>query len=390
MAKEFIRREILKAGLAAASLAAIPEWAIPALAQGETLVPFTDIPDGLVFINLPPGNPRRYLDIRTIEGFFTPKEQFFVQNNYGHPEVDPSTYRLKITGLVDTPTKFSLADLRARPSRQLAAGYECSGNNNARIQGLASNGLWTGIRVSDLLTERGVGSDRQGKEVVFFGADHGEEEINFRGQIFNVDQQFARSISLDKAMTPDPFLAYELNGDPLTKEQGFPLRLIMPGWYGITNVKWVSQVHVQEGRYLGKWQARRYFTLRREVVDGEVKWMETAVTRMRLKSVIARVTIDGNRHKVLGFALNDGTPLRSVEVKVDDGEWQPATFDSSNTQYSWKLFTYQWEGATPGEHTLVSRVTDSAGNVQPVEADLENKLTRLEHNAQFPRTVMIS
>ena len=84
------------------------------------------------------------------------------------------------------------------------------------------------------------------------------------------------------------------------------------------------------------------------------------------------------------------TPLRSVEVKVDDGEWQPATFDLSNTQYSWKLFTYQWEGATPGEHTLVSRVTDSAGNVQPVEADLENKLTRLEHNAQFPRTVMIS
>ena len=148
--------------------------------------------------------------------------------------------------------------------------------------------------------------------------------------------------------------------------------------------------HIQEGRYLGKWQVRRYFTLRRETIDGEVKMMETAVTRMRLKSVIARVTVDGNHHNVLGFALNDGTPLRSVEVKVDEGEWQPAAFDSSNTRHSWKLFTYQWEGATPGEHTLVSRVTDSNGNVQPVEADLVNKLTRLEHNAQFPRTVMIS
>ena len=252
------------------------------------------------------------------------------------------------------------------------------------FRGLASNGLWTGIRLMDLLTELGVQSEqREGKEVVFFGADHGEEEINFRGQTFTVDQPFARSISLEKAMVGDAFLAYALNGDPLTREQGFPLRLIMPGWYGVTNVKWLSQIHVQKGRYLGKWQARRYFTLWRETIDGEERWMETAVTRMRLKSVVARVTRDGNRHNVLGFALNDGTPLRSVEVKVDDGPWQQATFDSSNTKYSWKLFNYQWEGATPGVHTLVSRVTDSDGNVQPVEADLEIKQTRWNTTRSF-------
>jgi hypothetical protein len=125
------------------------------------------------------------------------------------------------------------------------------------------------------------------------------------------------------------------------------------------------------------------------MIDGEMMWKETAISRLRLKSVIARVTLTGGQHRVLGFVLNDGTPLRSVEVKVDNGPWQQATMDDFNTTYSWKLFTYTWRGATPGEHTLVSRVTDENGQVQPVEADLENKLTGLENNAQFPRTVMI-
>jgi hypothetical protein len=93
--------------------------------------------------------------------------------------------------------------------------------------------------------------------------------------------------------------------------------------------------------------------------------------------------------RVLGFVLNDGSPLRSVEVKVDDGPWQPARFDAANTQYSWKLFTYQWTGATPGEHTLVSRVTDATGAVQPTAAELARKRTFLEDNSQFPRKVKV-
>ncbi len=111
---------------------------------------------------------------------------------------------------------------------------------------------------------------------------------------------------------------------------------------------------------------------------------------MKLKSVIVRVTRRGGSYQILGFVLNDGTPLRSVEVKVDDGSWQLAMLDASNSQYSWKLFTYSWQGATPGEHILVSRATDANGQVQSTEADLENKRTFLEHSAQFPRTVMIS
>jgi hypothetical protein len=95
-------------------------------------------------------------------------------------------------------------------------------------------------------------------------------------------------------------------------------------------------------------------------------------------------------HSVLGFVLNDGTPLRTVEVKIDNGPWQRATLDPANTRYSWKLFTYRWEGATPGEHTLVSRATDVDGVVQPTVEELARKKTFLEDNSQHPRKVMIA
>ena len=127
------------------------------------------------------------------------------------------------------------------------------------------------------------------------------------------------------------------------------------------------------------------------MIDGELKYMETAVTHMNLKSFIARVTKDGSRYKVLGVVLNDGTPLKSVEVKVDDGPWQPATMDpATSSKYSWKLFTYAWNGATPGEHTLISRVTDAAGKVQPTAEENATKKSLLEENSQSPRKVMIS
>jgi DMSO/TMAO reductase YedYZ molybdopterin-dependent catalytic subunit len=381
------RRELLKGGLALAGLSAfgIPEWALPVLAQSETLVPFTDIP---ATFNPTPSSTNRFLDIRKIDGPFTPKDLFFTTQHYGHPEIDPAAFRLKITGLVSKPRSLSLDEIRRIGSTELIAGFECSGNSPRPIEGLASNGRWTGVPLKAVLDQAGV--KPEAREFVFFGADHGEEEVEFRTNKYKVDQQFGRSLPREHAMSSEPFLAYAMNGEPLTRHQGSPLRLIVPGWYGVANVKWLSQVHAQAEQYLGKFQARWYRTLKAETIDGEVKWKETAISRMRVKSVIARVTTDGTRHKVLGFALSDGTPIKSVEVRVDEGPWQPATLDpATNSRFSWKLFSYTWTGATPGEHTIVSRATDATGQVQPTATELETKKTFLEDNSQFPRKITI-
>jgi DMSO/TMAO reductase YedYZ molybdopterin-dependent catalytic subunit len=372
-------------------LALLPDWALPALADDEVDVPFTDLPKGFN-PGANPDAPTRVLDIRKIDGPFTPKDQFFALQHFNRPEIDGSAFRLKFTGMVAKPAEFSLDDLRRMHSIEVAAGYECSGNSARSVEGLCSCGMFKGVRLRDVLKQVGVGS--KAREVVFFGADRGSQEVVFRQQTFKLDQQFGRSITLENAMKPEPLLAYALNGEPLTRSQGFPVRLIMPGWYGVCNVKWLSEVHLQEDRYLGNFQARWYRSVvgvggSGEDADPQTQWVETEITRMRPKSVIARVRKKGAAHEIHGFVLNDGTPLKSVEVRVDNGEWQKATLASSNTQFSWKLFSYRWEGATPGEHTLVSRVTDAEGMVQPTLEELKRKKTFLQDNSQYPRKVMI-
>src|SRR5207237_2794060 len=204
------------------------------------------------------------------------------------------------------------------------------------------------VPLKDLLDKAGVKASA--REFVFFGADRGEEEVEWRNDKFKVQQQFGRALTREKALSSEPMLVWALNGDPLTLHQGMPLRLLVPGWYGVNNVKWLSEIHVQEDAYLGKFQARWYRTLKGEMIDGEMKWVETAITRMKLKSFIARVTQDGSGYKVLGVVLHDGTPIKSVEVRVDEGPWQRATMDAAtSSKYSWKLFNYSWNGATHGE-----------------------------------------
>jgi DMSO/TMAO reductase YedYZ molybdopterin-dependent catalytic subunit len=380
------RREVLKGSLAVAGLSmfGLPEWALPALAQGEVVVPFTEWPENF---NPNPAVDRRLLDVRTITGPLTPKDQFFTTQHYGHPVVDPATFRLRVSGMVDRPLSLSLDDLRAMGPTDIVAGFECSGNRRP-LQGLSGNGRWTGVPLRAVLDRAGLQADAH--EVVFFGADRGPEDVEFRTQKFEVEQQYGRSMTRGQATSTGALLAYAMNGEPLTRHQGSPLRLLVPGWYGAPNVKWLAEIHAQDVAYLGKFQARWYRTLRGETINGEMKWVEKPITRQQLKSFIARITQSGSSHRVLGVVLNDGTPIRSVEVKVDDGPWQMATLDPATSEkYSWKLFTYAWNGATPGEHTLVSRVTDANGQVQPTLEDLANKKTFLEDNSQHPRTVVI-
>ena len=386
MSEQHTRREVLRSGLAAASLGVlgVPEWVLPALAQGATVVPFLEFP---ATFNANPAPDRRMYDTRTLESFVTPKDQFFTTQHYGHPVLDEATFKLYVGGLVNAPKSYTIADLKKMPKGEVMFGFECSGNR-APVQGLCSNGKWTGVPLAALLKTAGLKANA--REVVFLGADHGTEEVEWRTQKYSLDQQFGRSLPRDKAMSAEPLVAYAYNDEPLSRHQGFPLRLIVPGDYGVANVKWLSEIQVQSDPYMGKYQARWYRTVKGEMINGQLKWMETAVTRMQLKSFVARITKDAASHKVVGVILNDGTPIKSVEVKVDDGPWQPATLDKQNTKYSWKLFHYDWKGATPGEHTIVSRAIDMNGVVQPTEKELENKKSFLEHNAQHVRRVMIA
>jgi DMSO/TMAO reductase YedYZ molybdopterin-dependent catalytic subunit len=384
------RREHLKQALGIVSFLSMADWALPALAQGETDVPFTDYPPTFN----PGGNgfPRRTFDIRTLDGYTVSRDKFFVTQHFNQPEIDPATYKLKLTGMFNKPVELSLADLKKMKTTDIVAGYECSGNRPAAFQALSSCGKFTGVALRDVLNAAGVGS--KAREVVFFGTDRGDLEVVFRNQTFKENQQFGRSITLENALKPDPMLVWALNGDSLTVPQGAPLRVLMPGWYGVANVKWLSEIHLQEDRYVGHFQTRWYRSVvavggTGEDLDLTTQWYETEITHIHLKSAIARVKKVGNSHEIAGFILNDGTPLKSVEVKIDDGPWQKATLDPRNTKYSWKLFSYKWENAAPGPHTIVSRATDEAGNEQPTEDDLKRKKTFLEDNGQFPRKLTI-
>lgn len=238
MANETTRRDMLKrTGFAAAGLGVlgVPEWALPALAQGETLVPFTDWPANF---NPNPAPDRRLFNTQTIAGAVTPADQFFTTQHYGHPVVDPATYRLKVSGLVNSSLSLSLDEIRKMGNAEMELGFECSGNRRP-LQGLIGNGRWTGVPLKTVLDKAGLKAEA--REIVFFGADKGPEEVEFRAQKFNVEQQYGRSMSRDKALTSEAFLAYALNGQPLTRHQGSPLRLIVPGWYGAPNVKWLAE-----------------------------------------------------------------------------------------------------------------------------------------------------
>jgi DMSO/TMAO reductase YedYZ molybdopterin-dependent catalytic subunit len=376
------RRSMLKGTMALGAAASMAQFAMPALAQGETLVPFSDMPEDYSRGPALPGGTH-FQDTRQISDFYSANEDFYVVQHYGQPQVDVNNFRLKVTGLVNNEREFSLADLQGMSQTSIDAGFECGGNRGPGLfQGLIGNANWRGVSLKAVLDLCGV--KPEGEEIVFFGADVGSELIRET----DVEQAFARSLSVEDAMRAENMLALEMNGEPLPLFHGKPLRLLVPGYYGVANVKWLSQIHVQDRRFMSRFMGRDYVTLKKEVVGGQERWVENSVTKIQLKSAITRVTSMGGAHKISGFVLNDGTPLRSVEVKIDNGQWQRAELDSRATQYSWKLFSLDWN-ATSGDHTMVSRVTDINGNIQVTMDEMPEKVSRWENYAQFPRTITI-
>jgi DMSO/TMAO reductase YedYZ molybdopterin-dependent catalytic subunit len=388
MTQHISRRSLLKGGtlLASAGAAGLFNWTLPALAQGEEVIAWTDVPANFN----PAGRGGRSLDTRTLQpsSFFTATDDFYLVQHYGQPMVDPATYKLRISGLVNKPIELTLDELKKRPRTEIVAGFECGGNSNAAMNRLCGNARWAGTSLAALLKDAGLRP--HAREVVFFGADKGTPETvtHGRGQQ-TIEQYFGRSLSTDDATRPEVLVCWEMNAAPLTVSHGAPVRLVVPGWYGVANVKWLNHIRVQDTRFTGRFMAREYVTLFTETVGDQVVGHESSVARIRIKSMVARLTRTGTRYRANGFALNDGTPLRSVEVRVDNGPWQAAQMDKANTQFSWKFFTYEWNNLTPGEHTIASRATDVNGVVQPEESELANKKTMWENNGQFVRRFTI-
>ncbi|GAB1255617.1 sulfite oxidase [Aurantivibrio plasticivorans] len=375
------RRQFLKRGLATGALASLPSWALPALAAGEELIPFSDMPKDFARGEAQPG-AMHFQDTRKISRFYSRNEDFYVVQHYGQPDLDPNTHQLSISGLVDKPLNLSIDDLKQYKQVEMDIGFECGGNQQRLFHGLIGNARWKGVRLKDVLKDSKL--QQSAREIVFFGADAGEETVRDN----KVMQHFGRSLSVEEAMESNALLALEMNGEPLPLFHGKPVRLIVPGWYGVANVKWLERIHVQDTRYMGRFMAKDYVTLKKDPLNPDT-WVQSSVSRMHMKSVIVRATQNSGSFVFTGFVVNDGSKLDRVEVKLDNGEWQTAKWHKENSRYSWKLFSFETNKLPPGEHTIVSRVIDRAGNIQPTLEEAPEKATYWENFAQQPRTFTV-
>jgi DMSO/TMAO reductase YedYZ molybdopterin-dependent catalytic subunit len=358
--------------------------------KGETTLPFLDQPPKAPLEGL------TQLDWQNVDSWITPNERFFAIGHYGVPEIDAKAWKLEIDGLVDRPRAYTLDELRGLGRKEVVFTLECSGNSGFDwFQGGIGNARWAGVPLAEVLQAAGLKKD--GIEVVFYGADGGDETVPYIGGLGDkmgdiaMKTSFARSMSVAEATDPANLLCYEMNGAPLPNANGFPLRLIAPGWYGIANVKWLTRIEVRATRYLGTFMATRYVTLREEPRPGGGSvWTRNEVGRSRLKSIPAKVTIKDGQHRIYGAAW--GAPVARVEVRIDDGAWTPATLgEGREHDFAWKFWHLDWPRPAAGEHRIASRAVGASGEVQPAPDDwsIARKKTYWEANGQITRTIRI-
>jgi DMSO/TMAO reductase YedYZ molybdopterin-dependent catalytic subunit len=409
--KDISRRSVLKGGSGALAGLTLLHVTGPERAFGQSgaeVIPWLDQPGPNPF----PGGVGNLLEWQQLSSWQTPAQNFFFVNHYGPPtSLDESTWRLDIGGLVAHPRSLTLADLKARPRQEVDFALECSGNHGFDFFiGGVGNATWAGARLGPLLEQADL--LEHASEVVFWGADSGVLTIRDNPGVLSpgntgtgtpdgsggidltITEQFARSMSVEEAMSRDNLLCYQMNGQPLPPEHGFPLRLIAPGWYGVANVKWLTRIEVIDRRFTGRFMARDYVSIREGQRDGKAAWTFTNVGRARLKSAPAKVTRTGSRYSIMGAAW--GAPIGGVEVQVDSGNWMTATVDRSTPQrsrrFGWVFWTFDWVAPSIGEHRIRSRAIDLEGNVQPPPDDafLASRRTYWESNGQITRRVMIS
>ncbi|MDH4096207.1 MAG: sulfite oxidase [Betaproteobacteria bacterium] len=299
----------------------------------------------------------------------TPAGLHYCLIHFDIPALAPPAWRLVVDGLVQRPQQLSLEALRAMPARTVRVTMECAGNGRAQVsprypsipwvEEAVSTADWTGVPLAAVLREAGL---RPGaREVVFWGADRGID----RG----VEHAFARSLAPADAAHEDVLLAYAMNGAPLPPQHGYPLRLVVPRWYGMAGVKWLERIEATERAFDGVQQAHSYH-FRREAGEQGVPCRYMRVNSLLVPPGIpdfytrARVQTAG-RVEIRGRAWSGEADIAHVEFAVD-GAWRAATLHPTSSPYAWRAWHAVWDAA-PGEHELACRATDAAGHVQPLE-----------------------
>ncbi len=356
-------KQISSAALAAGAAPSLLSWAA---AQSPSI----DVPgeDGLIVRSF------RFVDLETpVEDFntwLTPVPRFFVRNHMHEPsQLSAEDWRLSVGGEVEKPISLTLAELTKLESHSVVNTLECAGNGRALhrpqvpgIQwgkGAVGTARFSGPRLRDILVRAGV--KPSGKHVMFRGLDEVPGKV----------PAFIRSIPIEKALDADTLVATHMNGAPLTKHHGFPARALVPGWIGAASCKWLTEIKVLESEFVGNFMSPGYRFPNQPVKPGDaVKPEDThAVTGLNVKSVISG-PLDGARMKsgkvaVHGAAWAGEADIVKVEVSTDGGmNWKSASLGHDQAHYAWRLWTYEWR-AKDGEHTILSRATDSQGRVQP-------------------------
>lgn len=301
-------------------------------------------------------------------GVITPNNLFYHRNRFSGAQLDPEEYRLTVDGEVERPLALSYDELRALPARTLLVTLECAGNGRSSFAppaegepwqyGAVSTAEWTGVPLSAILELAKPTS--QAREVLVEGADRGVADGS--GEVI----PFARSIDLQTALHPDTLLAYAMNGEPLPVAHGFPLRLIVPGWYGMASVKWVARISAIAEPFRGFFQAKRYIMTRAPEEDDSAPPVPRVQPRALLTWPQPGQTLRLGQHRLRGLAWSGEAPVERVEVSVDGGQtWQSAEWTSPAEPYAWRRWEYLWTVNAPGAVTLLCRAIDAAGRVQP-------------------------
>lgn len=296
----------------------------------------------------------------------TPARHFFMRNHFQIPYLDPEEWRLRVAGAVARPFVLSLADLRRLPARSVTATLECAGNGRIGFApaalgepwgiGGVSTGKWRGVPLSALLERAGL--SRETVELVFEGADRGR--LADGADVIS----FVRSLAVEQALDPDTLLAYELNGAALPPDQGGPVRLVVPGWYGMASVKWLLSIDAVEQPFAGYFQAGSYLPDRSDRSGPEPSG------RMRVKAIISAPAIGDSvrlgRNRITGVAWSGHSAIARVEVSIGaEGAWQPARLVGVAERHGWQQWEYDWEATLPERYVLRARATDEHGNTQP-------------------------